>query len=461
MPLLHLKLALHLEPLDVGHTLATHYDCIPTHIFGDPPFVPSYNLKPGCVLPVLHCPVHPALSSASQAAAHVVLRTMRWGLLPNWSEYEGVGTPVVKTTAVVEGTKPMWVTLRRMQRCAVVCQGFFVWRGHGKASHPFYVLDKTAPVILLAGLYDTVKSPEGDKYTFTLLHHSDNTYSESLSPIVLHDSITLSAWLDTGSQLWNPGLDELITPATSIYKFLSSYQVLPRIERERSSSPSMIQPISRRTDGIAMAFTRQTARSAPTQTPAEHDEALPATQRSQHTGPSPQLAGSAPPRTPLRPLPPSQRAEPKRRGTRGSAKRGAPSRRGKRARSRSPPKATGPPAKRPRVQVAAQLRDPSVEIIERPPAVQTDRESSPDIVEIPPPARRSARANVQTTATAGPSRTVGASSARATGARAGERMPSESAAPSVIAVSAAPSPSPPPDVKGKGKESVRSRRGAA
>ncbi|GJE95799.1 hypothetical protein PsYK624_119870 [Phanerochaete sordida] len=352
---------------------------------------------------------------------------------------------------------------------------FFVWRGRGKAAQPFYVWDKAAPVVLLAGLYDVVDSPEG---TFTLLYHADNAHPESLSPIVLDDPAALSTWLDTRSQTWGPSLEQLMNPATSIYNFLSSYQVHPRIERERSSSPTMIHPISQRKDGIVAAFARQTARSAPSQTPTEpparlsspahtvtthdtssqHDEPQPVTQPSQGAGSSTQSAASAPPGVPLRPRPVTQRAEPKRRGTRGSAKRGAPSRRGKRAHSRTPPQTAGPPAKRTRVQGAPQARDPSVEIVERP-TVQAARESSPDIVEIPPPAWRTARANPRAAEAAGPSRAVGASTARPAGARVVERA--SSAPPSVMVASAAPSPSPPHDAKVKGKEPVRSRRGAA
>ncbi|EKM52587.1 uncharacterized protein PHACADRAFT_101047, partial [Phanerochaete carnosa HHB-10118-sp] len=225
--------------------LAADYDSSPGQLLSRTAFIRSHNLGPNSFIPILR--------QQTETARTCVLHTMRWGL-------HGAGLrTVANSQSVASGTNSLWVMLRATRRCVLVCQGFYAWRKKDKKLVPYYFKHPDSRLVLLAGLYDTCSRfwTGNMVHSFVPLVSNHNSQSRCLTPVVLQTSAALTSWLDTSSLQWNETLAELIAPSTKVDSLMTNYQVLSRIERECSSSPSMTLPISERIDGIKAAFARQ------------------------------------------------------------------------------------------------------------------------------------------------------------------------------------------------------------
>lgn len=85
-------------------------------------FVPRYNIAPHSQAPVLTR--RNQSFGINEDSVHLVLRTMKWGLVPSWSKHEDktLSTINARSENLVE-TGGMWGSIKGKKRCAVVCQG--------------------------------------------------------------------------------------------------------------------------------------------------------------------------------------------------------------------------------------------------------------------------------------------------------------------------------------------------
>lgn len=118
--------------------------------------------------------------------------------------------------------------------------------------------------MLLAGLYDrTVLEGESQPlWTFTIVTTAANKEFEWLhdrQPVILSSTEALKTWLDTSTQKWAPGLSELVEPYSDSSSPLVCYQVPKEVGKVGTESPTFIQPISERKDGIQAMFSKQQA----------------------------------------------------------------------------------------------------------------------------------------------------------------------------------------------------------
>lgn len=89
----------------------------------DNQFTPRHNIAPRSQAPVVHStPSGSAKSSGN--TRHLVMHTMKWGLVPHWSKHEDkiLNTINARAENLVEGGG-MWGSIKGRKRCAVVCQG--------------------------------------------------------------------------------------------------------------------------------------------------------------------------------------------------------------------------------------------------------------------------------------------------------------------------------------------------
>jgi putative SOS response-associated peptidase YedK len=86
-------------------------------------FIPRYNIAPRSQAPVLRRRARTG-ANTSEDSSELVLQTMKWGLVPNWSKHEDktLSTTNARSENLVEGGG-MWGSIKGKKRCAVVCQG--------------------------------------------------------------------------------------------------------------------------------------------------------------------------------------------------------------------------------------------------------------------------------------------------------------------------------------------------
>ncbi|KZT23040.1 DUF159-domain-containing protein [Neolentinus lepideus HHB14362 ss-1] len=232
-------------------------------------FYPRYNIAPRSRAPVIRRDFGGPFEECSRGPRYV-LQTMKWGLVPHWSKHEdkSLSTTNARAENLVEGGG-IWGPIKGKKRCAVICQGYYEWLKKGKDKLPHFTKHKDERVMLLAGLWDSVVL-EGETqplYTFTVVTTDANkefTWLHDRQPVILSTQDALEKWLDTSGQTWTPELAELVKPYHDSEAPLEcvakhcciSYQVPKEVGKTGTESPSFIQPISQRKDGIESMFAK-------------------------------------------------------------------------------------------------------------------------------------------------------------------------------------------------------------
>jgi len=80
-------------------------------------FKPRYNLAPRAQAPVL-----------VWENGQLVLKPMRWGLIPSWSKDETIGDKLTNARADTISEKPSYRRPFEKQRCLIPADGFYEWQ---------------------------------------------------------------------------------------------------------------------------------------------------------------------------------------------------------------------------------------------------------------------------------------------------------------------------------------------
>ncbi len=107
-------------------------------------------------------PTDPMLVATYANGGERIAEIMRWGLVPWWAEDIKVGYSTFNARADSVATKPAFRDVwKRGQRCLVVTDGFYEWRKSDK--QPFAIGMADDGLMVMAGLWDRWKSPQGEK----------------------------------------------------------------------------------------------------------------------------------------------------------------------------------------------------------------------------------------------------------------------------------------------------------
>jgi len=197
---------------------------------------------------------------------NLVMRTMKWGLIPSWSKHEDktLNTINARSENLVEGGG-MWGSIKGKKRCVVLCQGYFEWLKKDRERLPYFIKHKTGEkgqLMLLAGLYDctVLEGSTEPLWTFTIVTVpacNDLAWLHDRQPVILSSREALETWLDTSAQAWTPALTKLVKSYDNSTAPLECYQVPKEVGKVGTESPTFIEPIANRKDGIQAMFLRQ------------------------------------------------------------------------------------------------------------------------------------------------------------------------------------------------------------
>ncbi|OJT01568.1 hypothetical protein TRAPUB_7964 [Trametes pubescens] len=190
---------------------------------------------------------------------------MKWGLVPHFNKHEdkSLNTINARSEALVEGHTGMWASIKGKKRCAVVCEGYYEWLKKGKERLPHFTKHKDGRLMLLAGLWDCaiLEGSTEPLWTFSIVTTDackEFSWLHERQPVILPDEAALSTWLDTSSGKWTPELTKLCEPYHSSSDHpLVCYQVPKEVGKIGTESPTFVQPVKDRKDGIQAMFAKQ------------------------------------------------------------------------------------------------------------------------------------------------------------------------------------------------------------
>jgi len=146
-----------------------------------PDLSPRYNVAPSQQIAVVR----------QQNGGDRELVMMQWGLIPSWAKDSAIGYKMINARSETAHEKPSFKQALRSRRCIVPVSGFYEWEKKEKEKIPHYIHLRDGDIMSLAGLWETWRSPEGERIeTCTILTTAANSLLKPLHdrmPVVLHN----------------------------------------------------------------------------------------------------------------------------------------------------------------------------------------------------------------------------------------------------------------------------------
>jgi putative SOS response-associated peptidase YedK len=142
--------------------------------------------------------------------------TLRWGLVPSWSESPDTGLKLINARVETASDRPAFRRAFERFRCLIVADGFYEWRPGagptGSRKQPFHITRDDGGLFAFAGLW-SVWHGQSDEVlrTCTILTTAANPAIAALHdrmPVIL-DPAHEREWLDTSTP--SPRLAEILT----------------------------------------------------------------------------------------------------------------------------------------------------------------------------------------------------------------------------------------------------------
>jgi putative SOS response-associated peptidase YedK len=215
-------------------------------VVGDDPG-PSWNIAP--TDPVRAVLRRRPAGGDEDAAPVTQLRTVKWGLVPNWSRTPSGGAKMINARIETVTTKPAFKTVAARRRCLLPSLGYYEWQktDHGKV--PYFLHDPEGQLLAMAGLYELWRDPalaDDDPkrwlWTCTVITQQAPDLLGQIhdrNPVVVPPELR-DQWLDCSSEdaaVAQRILDE-IPPAG-----LDPYVVSTAVGNVKNNGPELIEPV--------------------------------------------------------------------------------------------------------------------------------------------------------------------------------------------------------------------------
>jgi putative SOS response-associated peptidase YedK len=98
---------------------------------------------------------------------------MRWGLIPFWAKDIKVGFANINAKAEGIESKPAFREAFQRRRCLVPVDNFYEWKQTATGKQPYAIALADRGLMALAGLWETWRSPAGERVRSLRDHHND------------------------------------------------------------------------------------------------------------------------------------------------------------------------------------------------------------------------------------------------------------------------------------------------
>ena len=193
-------------------------------------FQPRFNIAPGQDAPVF----------VNQSS--ITVKSMRWGLVPFWSEDENAGYKMINAKAETLAQKPAFRRCLDKQRCIIPADGFYEWRRLAHEKTPFRFVLADGEPFAFAGLREKWRKPGGNILeSFTIITTDANELVRPVHdrmPVIL-DAKGAVEWLDPERDFRS--VQSLLHPFSA--RLMKSHLVSRKINDTRFDDASCIEPV--------------------------------------------------------------------------------------------------------------------------------------------------------------------------------------------------------------------------
>ncbi|MEP6851942.1 MAG: SOS response-associated peptidase [bacterium] len=122
------------------------------------PVAPSWNIAPTDPVPAV---VKRRMHGADDDAPTVrQLRTLRWGLVPNWSKSRTGWAKMINARIETVTTRPAFKSAAARRRCLLPSLGYYEWQKTEQGKVPYFLHDPDGALLAMAGLYELWRDPD-------------------------------------------------------------------------------------------------------------------------------------------------------------------------------------------------------------------------------------------------------------------------------------------------------------
>lgn len=203
-------------------------------IFGlleNPVYLARYNISPSQKIAVIR----------QTCDGQNRLDFLRWGLIPSWADDMAIGYKMINARSETLHEKHSFRHAIRYRRCLIPSSGFYEWLEEGSAKKPRYVHMKNGSPMVLAGLWESWKSPEKEIIEscaiITTTANSLVAPFHDRMPVILHPQ-EFNWWLNR--ETTDPEkLKQLYQPYPA--DLMEMWQVSPLVNSPRYDVPACIE----------------------------------------------------------------------------------------------------------------------------------------------------------------------------------------------------------------------------
>lgn len=205
-----------------------------TDVFDDSYLVPSYNVAPQSMQPVVRL---------DSETGERELSIMRWGLIPFWSKDSKIAYSTINAKAETIKTSPAFREAIKRRRCLVPADWFYEWKKlDAKTKQPYAIALNDGSLFAFAGLWDTWKDKATGQAinTYTVITTDPNELMEPLHnrmPVILQRR-DYDRWLVPGDPSQLPV--DLLRPYPA--EEMKAWKVGSAVGNVRNNSPELIVP---------------------------------------------------------------------------------------------------------------------------------------------------------------------------------------------------------------------------
>lgn len=215
-------------------------------VVGDDPG-PSWNVAP--TDPVRVVVERPPREAESPAATVRQIRTVNWGLVPNWSKDAKGGARMINARIETVTSKPAFKTAAARRRCLVPALGYYEWQKTDDGKVPYFLHDPDGHLLAMAGLYELWRDPDKDQddatrwlWTCTIITQQATDLLGQIhdrNPVVIPPELR-AQWLDCTSE--DVAVAERILHEIPEAR-LDPYVVGKAVGNVRNNNPELIEPV--------------------------------------------------------------------------------------------------------------------------------------------------------------------------------------------------------------------------
>jgi putative SOS response-associated peptidase YedK len=165
--------------------------------------------------------------------------TLRWGLIPHYSEPESFDRLLINARAETVAEAPAFRDAFQTHRCLIVADGFYEWRAEETGKKPVWITRPSREPFAFAGLWARAKRTEGtDLHSCAIVTCRPG---EVVAPIhdrmpVILEQADEARWLDP--EAGESDLLALLAPTDE----LTVTEVSDAVNDVRQDDPSLIEP---------------------------------------------------------------------------------------------------------------------------------------------------------------------------------------------------------------------------